>query len=127
MKISCDIIKDLLPLYAEDLASEDTKELVEEHLQGCENCQKTLACLRRVIVIPAEAKVDSLWRVKEFMKGLGFWLPVRNLFILLTVMAIIFFGLTRPMILSEEEAGLYFVKVETDFFFTSCRHKRNTF
>lgn len=116
MKISCDIIKDLLPLYAEDMASEDTKQLVEEHLQVCEDCQRTLAYLRRVVVIPAEAKVDSLWRVKEFMKGLGFWLPVRNLFILLTVMVIIFFGLTRPMILSEEEAGMRFVKVQTDYF-----------
>lgn len=116
MKISCDIIKDLLPLYAEDLASEDTKQLVEEHLLECGDCQKTLAYLRRVVVIPAEAKVDSLWRVKEFMKGLGFWLPVRNLLILLTIAVVIFFGLTRPMILSEEEAGLHFVKVQTDYF-----------
>ena len=38
MKISCNIIRDLLPLYAEDLASEDTRLLVEEHLCDCETC-----------------------------------------------------------------------------------------
>ena len=32
MKISCNVIRDILPLYAEDLASEDTKRLVDDHL-----------------------------------------------------------------------------------------------
>ena len=32
-KINCNVIQDILPLYIEDAVSEDTKELVEEHLQ----------------------------------------------------------------------------------------------
>lgn len=40
MKIDCDIIKDLLPLYAEGLASEKSKIAVEEHLKECEECRK---------------------------------------------------------------------------------------
>lgn len=39
MKISCDVIRDLLPLYAEDLASADSRALVEEHLKDCESCR----------------------------------------------------------------------------------------
>lgn len=32
MKISCNIIEDLLPLYVDDMVSEDSRQLVEEHL-----------------------------------------------------------------------------------------------
>lgn len=30
MKISCNVIRDILPLYAEDMASQDTRDLVED-------------------------------------------------------------------------------------------------
>ena len=33
MKLSCDIIRDLMPLYAEELASEDSQAAVREHLE----------------------------------------------------------------------------------------------
>jgi len=40
MNISCDIIKDLLPLYHEEVCSAESKQLVEEHLINCENCKE---------------------------------------------------------------------------------------
>jgi len=40
MKTDCDIIKDLLPLYVEGLASEKSREAIEEHLKECESCEK---------------------------------------------------------------------------------------
>ncbi len=40
MKISCNIIEDLLPLYVDDMVSEDSRQLVEEHLKECTTCQK---------------------------------------------------------------------------------------
>ena len=33
MNITCDMIRDLLPLYAEELASRDSAAAVQEHLQ----------------------------------------------------------------------------------------------
>mgnify|MGYP000449282376 CR=1 FL=1 len=36
MKISCNIIEDLLPLYVDDMVSEDSRQLVEEHLKESE-------------------------------------------------------------------------------------------
>ncbi len=38
MKITCNIIKDILPLVAEDLVSEDTVKLVNDHLISCPKC-----------------------------------------------------------------------------------------
>lgn len=36
MKISCDVIKDLLPLYIDDILSNDSKNLVDEHIEECD-------------------------------------------------------------------------------------------
>lgn len=40
MRNECNIIRDLLPLYAENMVSSDTVDFVEEHLKGCETCRK---------------------------------------------------------------------------------------
>lgn len=40
MKIECDVIKDLLPLYTEQTASEASNRMVEEHLKACDQCRK---------------------------------------------------------------------------------------
>ncbi len=42
MKITCDVIKDLLPLYTENISSDDTRILVEEHIVSCESCKREL-------------------------------------------------------------------------------------
>ena len=42
MKISCDVIKDLLPLYIDDILSNDSKNLVDEHIEECESCNDEL-------------------------------------------------------------------------------------
>ena len=39
-KVNCNVIQDILPLYIDNVISDDTKELVEEHLQNCEICQR---------------------------------------------------------------------------------------
>lgn len=42
MNISCEIIRDLLPLYVDEVCSDDSRNLVENHLQGCEGCKTEL-------------------------------------------------------------------------------------
>lgn len=40
MRNECNIIRDLLPLYAENMVSADTVEYVEEHLEKCAECRQ---------------------------------------------------------------------------------------
>ena len=47
MKISCNIIEDLLPLYVDDMVSEDSRQLVEEHLKECTTCQKMMEEMKK--------------------------------------------------------------------------------
>ncbi|GAA0722290.1 hypothetical protein GCM10008905_13630 [Clostridium malenominatum] len=41
-KISCEIIKDLLPLYYDKVCSNESRITVEEHLTECNSCKKEL-------------------------------------------------------------------------------------
>ncbi|WP_238650555.1 zf-HC2 domain-containing protein [Paenibacillus piscarius] len=41
-RIPCDVIQDLLPLYYDEICSESTKQLVEEHLAVCTDCRSAL-------------------------------------------------------------------------------------
>lgn len=67
--ISCDVIQDLLPLYADGQASEDTIKLIHAHLQDCENC----ASIANAMFMPMEpdnhtediSYVDGLRRQKR--------------------------------------------------------------
>lgn len=40
MKIACQVIRDLLPLYKDQVCSSQSRDLVEEHLCGCEECRE---------------------------------------------------------------------------------------
>ena len=68
MKISCDIIRDILPLYAEDMVSNATKEMVDEHLTDCESCTAELENLRKPGKVPVEISTDSLKRVGDSIR-----------------------------------------------------------
>ena len=65
MKVSCNIIRDLLPLYAEDLASDDTRAMVDEHLRDCEACVKQFGAIRKAAQVPVDVDAGALKRVEN--------------------------------------------------------------
>lgn len=58
--MNCNIIKDLLPSYIDEICSEDTAKLVEGHVQHCDECRQTLKRLQQqmdyVQMVPEEVK-----------------------------------------------------------------------
>lgn len=42
----CSVVRDLLPLYAENMVSPDTEEYITRHLQGCDACRREYAHTR---------------------------------------------------------------------------------
>lgn len=40
MNVPCKVIKDLLPLYLDKVCSEESRNIVEEHLKECPDCRK---------------------------------------------------------------------------------------
>ncbi|MBR0374102.1 MAG: DUF4825 domain-containing protein [Mogibacterium sp.] len=45
-KISCEVIRDLLPSYVDGLASDDTAKLIESHVAACPECRAMLENMR---------------------------------------------------------------------------------
>ena len=41
--MACEVVRDLLPLYADDACSKQSRALVEEHLRDCPKCAKLLS------------------------------------------------------------------------------------
>ena len=46
MKITCDVIQDLMPSYVDGILSEDSQALVKEHMEACEECRKMLEIMK---------------------------------------------------------------------------------
>ena len=66
--MNCNIIKDLLPLYVDNVCSKESKKLIEEHLKNCEDCQKVLILLKTNIKTHT---VDEEKSIKNFKKKLN--------------------------------------------------------
>ena len=72
-EIKCTVIQDLLPIYVDDVVSEDTKELVNKHLKVCEACQKEYEQMTQTMYVPIEKnvtlfeKVNKKWNRKKIL------------------------------------------------------------
>jgi len=60
MKIHCNIAKDLMPLYIDDVLSEESKEAVEEHLTGCEDCREYYRRMHGSDLPESEAEAEEV-------------------------------------------------------------------
>lgn len=55
MKYPCGMIKDLLPLYVDEVAGDDSRRAVDEHLAECDSCREYLAAMKGGNVLPPKA------------------------------------------------------------------------
>ena len=46
--MNCEIVRDLLPLYADGLCSEESRRAVEEHLKSCEACRSFYEAMQAI-------------------------------------------------------------------------------
>lgn len=55
----CQFVRDLLPLYEDGVASEESQELVRKHLKDCPDCREELRKMRTPISMPPEEDKDQ--------------------------------------------------------------------
>ena len=67
--MKCDIIKDLLPLYAEGLCSDASREEIEEHLKNCEDCRKLAETpVEQIIPVEVPEEKNAMKKVSRKIK-----------------------------------------------------------
>lgn len=59
MKVSCEIIKDLLPLYHDGACSKESCALVEAHLRDCQSCKEELGNYQAIFDCSASNLKDA--------------------------------------------------------------------
>ena len=70
MKYQCEIVRDLLPLYLDGVASGQSRQMVDEHLSECRECSELFSQMKNSeleIEVKAE-KTDVIARQRKFFK-----------------------------------------------------------
>lgn len=77
--VSCEIIKDLLPNYVENVLSDEGNELVKDHIDSCNSCMKEYE------IINATIDINNIEKIKvNYLKKVN----IRFLIILISLFAI---------------------------------------
>ncbi len=103
MRNECNIICDLLPLYAENMVSEDSAEYVEEHLRDCEKCSAELEQIRMPDNIDIEFNAEPIKKIKKKMAVNKLKTIAATAIIVLIAAAAVFAILGEPQYLPYSE------------------------
>lgn len=87
----CKIVQDLLPLYAEDLISQETKEFVDDHCESCIACSKMKQ--RGLVELPETEKAPKEYKKALRKNQINLICKATLLFVL--VVAIMYAGCTK--------------------------------
>ena len=67
-EVTCNVIRDILPLYVDGIVSNDTQNMVLEHLEHCSECRKKYESMTSEIELPIENDVKPLENFKRAWK-----------------------------------------------------------
>lgn len=107
-KISCEIIKDLLPLYVDGVLNEKTVQAVRVHLETCDSCRNDYEIMKQEFVFPSAPKIQQ--ENKKVLKDLKHRLKNRK--ILTAVVAAL---VTATIIISACMIYVHVGKVQDSF------------
>ena len=106
-KINCNIIRDILPMYIDDLVCEDTKSLVEAHLKKCDACQEEYRKMANVLQMPIECEVQPIEKLHKKWKAEKIAAAIYTTVIsLVVIMALSFWLFYYGVPAKEEEIGV---------------------
>ena len=96
MKNECKIIQDILPLYVEDVASDETKAFVDEHLADCEDCRNMLYCMKQPPEMSIGLSTAPLVHLKKKLLKKRIATVLFTAAVVLTIAITVFAFLTSP-------------------------------
>ena len=102
MNKDCSIVQDLLPLYAENMLREETKEFVDGHLAQCAACRAELDALK-ADVKPAPVSAQPLRDLKRQLRRKKLTAVLLAVALALTLATAGFAYLTAPQYLPYDE------------------------
>ena len=65
MTKACELIQDLLPLYADNVCSEESRKEVAQHIAECDSCKEMLRKMDTQLVVQADKDIKVIRSVKK--------------------------------------------------------------
>lgn len=96
MKLPCKVVEDMLPIYYDGICSDESADLIEEHLNNCAQCSRLLSDLHTEMAFE-ETPVDDMKALEgikaEWKKGKRVYLRI-GMCVALAVLLLLFTVLT---------------------------------
>jgi len=102
--INCNVIRDILPLYAEDMVCEDTRTLVDEHLESCGDCRNELERLRCPAKFVPDMDAAPLEHLKKRLRAKRVHTIIFTVLLVLAAAVSVFAVLSAPNYLPYDES-----------------------
>lgn len=71
-RLSCDVVKDLIPSYIDNICSQDSRQIVEEHISSCEDCKNIMELMIKTEFVSHKSdtkQIDYMKKVKTHYKN----------------------------------------------------------
>ena len=67
MNKNCNIVRDLIPLYSDNTASDESRKFIEEHCRTCDKCNRILSLSKTEIDKTAhlDDEINSVWKDRK--------------------------------------------------------------
>lgn len=121
MKVTCNVIKDVLPLYLENMLSDDSCMMVEEHIEQCQECKNYLEEMRTFNEMPVDRNTSPLLKIKSTLRKKKIQTAIFSMMFSIMLFVITIAFLTAPeyipysersVIISEIGNGSVFAQFE---------------
>ena len=70
-KIECNVIMDLLPSYVDDICSDESKAMVEEHIMNCKDCKAALESMKSDAALPVKMSTGVSVNEEKIMRDVS--------------------------------------------------------
>ena len=108
MKTNCEIIRDLLPLYADHVTSEASTALVEEHLQECDACRAELRQMQLPVPVQPEPQQDAPLRsIRKTLQKKSIRIAAAAVLAVLCVFGLVFWMGSAKTPVTAEQAQIW--------------------
>ena len=115
MKQECEVVRDLLPLYIEKIASPASCALVEQHLAGCEACRAALEQMEKPVPVQPELQPDAPLRgIRKSLQKKSVRAVAAAVLTVLCAVALVFWmgNLSTPV--TAKKAGIWLYNKKED-------------
>lgn len=102
--MNCNVIKDLMPLYAEDMLSRESRKLVDDHIRTCAACRHELDAIKKAPRMPLDVETGGLKRVGRAIKRKRFFAALTATVTLIAVLVTGWAFMYTPIYISAEDA-----------------------